>query len=349
MANEIQEKASRTKGDMGPRRAMVIFAALLMVVATADYLQYGSPNDADGGEEREYYTGEPRDYYGPGLGPRYMIGCEVGLVNEEYGPLDLVEYEDLPVYTLHPPSLKTRQEAIDYLAGYSYDVSNDSYYFYKDYVRAHVFHGGPVDISVLVNGAISVHFGSPYTPLWQSNITKEEAIAIATGYMENHTGVPDGAIMDVGHDNVSNMAGDSCITTFYIHFHRKQGGFDIASSGARSNHIIIEVDAYLGKVIRFEYAWTDLVRTDTLGEDDLEDLETVVDSYVELHNEYWGDRFGDDAPLLDITGVSIEYRPPFGSSSSDMYEGSPSYVYLPHIRIDLGGGFAYMSPLMDVT
>ncbi len=298
---------------------------------------------------REYYSGEPRDYYGPGLGPRYMIGCEAGLVNEEYGPLDLAEYEDLPVYTLHPPSLETRQEAIDYLAAYAYDVSNHSYYFFDGYVRAHVFHGGPVDISVLVNGAISVDFPSPSTPLWQSNITTEEAIAIATGYMENHTGIPDGATMDVSHDNVGNMAGDRCITTFYIHFLRKHDGFDISSSGIKGNQIFIGVDAYRGKVEWFEYAWTDLVRTDTLGKEDLEDLETVVDGYVELHNEYWGDLLGDDAPLLNITGVTIEYCPPFGSSSSDMYEGSPSYVYLPHIRIDLGGGFAYMSPLMDIT
>jgi hypothetical protein len=192
---------------------------------------------------------------------------------------------------------------------------------------------------------VDVH--SPSVPLWQPNITAEEAISIVTGYMENHTGVPDEAIMDVGHDNVGNMAGQKCITSFYIHFHRKHDGFDFASSGGRANHIIVEVDAYRGRVVWFVYAWTDLLRTDTLGRDDLEDLETVVDRYVESHNEYWGGHLGDDAPLLNITGVTIEYRPPFGSSSSDMYEGSSSYVYLPHIRIDLGGGFAYMSPLRD--
>ena len=96
------------------------------------------------------------------------------------------------------------------------------------------------------------------------------------------------------------------------------------------------------------YTWTELVRTDTLGEGDLGDLDRIVERYVGWHNDLLGERLGQDAPLLNITGVSIEYRPPFGSSRADMYEGSPSYVYLPHVRIKLGNGFAYMSPLSVV-
>ena len=164
-------------------------------------------------------------------------------MNEDYEPLDFVEYEDLPIFTMKPPRLETKQDAIDFLAGYSYDVSNYTYRFVDDHRPGHVFSGDPMHISVPLNGAISVQIDSPIIPLWQPNITAEEAIVIATGYMENHTGAPDEAVMEVRHDNVGNHAGDRCITTFFIHFHRTRDGYDFASSGADANHIIINVDA----------------------------------------------------------------------------------------------------------
>jgi hypothetical protein len=332
------------------RRAMlttVTVAVVCIIVVTAVMVNrlHLPPSEDGEEEEREYYSGEPGDYYGPGIGPVYITGCTAGLVNVDLASLDLAKYDELPIYTLSPPRLETKQDAAVFLAGFAYDVSNYSYYYNDVNVKGHVFLRGATSISVELGGAISVHVSSPSPPLWQPNITAEEAIAIATGYLENHTGYPDGAIMDVGHDNISNLAGDRCITAFYIHFLRRSDGFDFATSGSHANHIIIEVDAYHGSVVWFVYAWADLVRTGTIGGGELDDLDTIADRYISWHNDYWGERLAGDAPVLNITGVTIEYRPPFGTSAGDMYEGSPRYVYLPHIRIDIGGGFAYMSPL----
>ena len=334
-----------TYGRMMMMSISIVVIVAIVVMAAVVYLLYLPPSEDGIEEEREYYSGEPGDYYGPGIGPVYMTGCNAGLVNEEYGPLDLMEYDELPVYTLTPPQLETRQDAVVLLAGNGYDVSNFSYYYNDNYTKGHVFSRTPLHVSVELGGAICVQLDSPSPPLWQPNITEEEAIALATEYMENHTGIPEGAVMDVHHDNVGNMAGDRCITSFWIHFHRRMDGFSVAASGGHANHIIIEVDAYHGRVVWFQYAWPQLVRTDTIGPEELEPLEAVIDRYVIWHNELWGERLDEDAQVLNITGVSIEYRPPFGTSAGDMYEGSPRYVYLPHILIEIGGGFAYMSPL----
>lgn len=345
----VEEDEQRETVDrLTPVRVMIISISIVFIVAMSVlvYPQFFSPSDDNNEEEREYYSGEPGDYYGFGIGPRYITGCNAGLINEDYGLLDLLEYDELPIYTLSPPKLETKQDAVEYLADIAFDVSDYSYYYNDNYTKGHVFWKRPMSISVELSGAISVHVASPSPPLWQPNITTEEAMAIAIGYMENHTGLPEGAVTDIHHDNVGNSAGDRCITSFWIHFYRNLDGFDFAASGGHANHIIIEVDAYYSRVVWFQYAWADLVRTDMIGPEELEDLASVVDRYVRWHNELWGERIGGDAPVLNITGASIEYRPPFGMSASQMYEGSPRYVYLPHIRIEVGNGFAYMSPLV---
>lgn len=326
------------------RWLVVAFPSILIIASMMVHITYQIPS-GDEGEEREYYTGEPRDYYGSGTGLVFAQHIPSGLLSVDLDSLDLPDFSELPVYTLDPPDLWKRQDAVDYLANFSYDVSSYSYYSCDDYVKTHVFHKGQVSISVNLNGAIHYDDQTPVPASSPTNMTREEAIAAAMGYLENHTGTPSGARMEVH----ASMMGDSTgeyVVKITIHLHRTHDGFDFAISGGKANHIIIEMDARSGKVEWFVYAWTDLVRTDTIDAGELDDIGAVVERYVDWHNELMEDRLGTDSSVVNVTGVSIEYRPPYGSSMGDMYEGSPRYVYLPHLRIDVGEGYACLSPLV---
>ena len=46
----------------------------MMVIAVLSYVIYDPPSDGTGEGQREYYSGEPGDYYGLGLGPSYRTG-----------------------------------------------------------------------------------------------------------------------------------------------------------------------------------------------------------------------------------------------------------------------------------
>jgi hypothetical protein len=325
----------------------LVVIAMLLISVHVFVGQDGGPSPSDH-DDRPKYSGEPRDYYQTGPGPECIIGCSGGLVSEDLDNLDLSGYEELPIYVMRPPELRNERDALDYLAKMNFTVTDYWYDLWDSPRFGHYFQGRDLDVKVLLNGAISVSFHSLVIPMWQPNITVEEAISLSKGFMENHTGVPDDAEMEVSMSKGINASGETCITNFYIHFYRRVDGRVMTNSGVLTNHIMIDVDAYRGRVRSFDYAWTDLEVIDVLSGDDLEELRTVVGGYVEWHNQRWAATFPEDSPRMNISAVSIEYCPPAGSSPDDMYEGSPSYVLLPVVRIELGGGYVYMSPLTEI-
>ena len=321
-------------------RVTVTLVTLLTVLACAIVAERNI--DGTTGPQAERYNGRYWEYYGPGLGPYYAN--ELARLNEDQ---DLSRFSmpyDLGIYVLRPPRLVNRTDAEEYLAGLSFNVSGWSYAFDTSTWDCHAFQGGESYITVKLDGEVNAQFGRHSTTLWQPNITREQAISIARAFISNHTVFPEDGEIYVSHDECGDGSGRRCITFFHISVRENYLGLDF-----RSHRMSLWIDATTGRVYDFNYNWPEFDVLQVIPHDKLDNMSAILRHYARENNALMRSYGYNGTEELDIVNATIIYHPPYGSSSFDMYESSPYYVYLPHVQIEYGDGIiGQMSPLKDV-
>jgi len=331
---------------LSPRLRTVITTVALTAVLACATIYENRTNDQPM-PQREFYTGRYWEYYGSGMGPHYSHYS--GFLNESQDLSSFRMPSDLGIYLLRPPLLANRTNAVDYLASLSYDVSNFTYtfgvedseiqsYFY------HVFESGETYISIAQDGELHVSYGHPYTELYQPNITREEALSIATTYLMEHTGIAEGAEIEIHHDVCGGSDGRTCITSFFVHVRGPTFGYRF-----ECNFIYLHLDAVTGRINHFTHIWPDFELLQVIPHERLANMTDILGAYIQENNEVHSSNFIHSNETRDITNVSIVYHQPYGIRHR-MHEGSPYYVYLPYVEVkyaDIGLGQA--SPLVPVS
>ncbi len=320
----------------------------LVAIAIASIIIIVSLEDQDHEDNgREYYSGDYADYY-----EYWYLGFRMGdaehYLNEDINLKYPGVSGPLVIYQHQPPKLETRRDAEQYLAGFGFNVTGYGYEAFGPPIGpGHSFRKGGCYIGLVIDGHYSVSYQVPRTDEWEPNITREEAIDIGLGYIKNHTGIPEEAIITNGtYSHRSSRYDGVKVESFTVRFQQTIYGHPVEGSGAR-NCILVEVDAQTGALEQFHYHWVTLEPIDEIGQGDLGKLEEIVSSFVADHNEYVASWHAPPNSTVNITKVEIIYRNPFGKTSHDLYDGCLSYVYMPYVRIEWadGKGYTIVSPL----
>ncbi len=319
----------------------------MMAIAIVSISILVSLEDQDNqGIERETYSGDYRDYY-----EHWYLGIPTGDVedylNEDINLTDPGISGPLVIYQHQPPQLETMEDAERYLAGFGFNLTGFSYETCED-PPGHTFHKGSCSIGLVVDGRFSVFNQLYHTHDWEPNITREEAIDIGLGYIKNHTGIPDGAVItNDTHSQRSSAYEGVKVESFSVGIKQSIDGYQIGGYGGRDS-IWVKVDAQTGRVERFEYHWVTLEPIDEIGQEDLGRLDEIVTSFVTGYNADAATWHDPPDSTVNITDARVFYKNPFGASGYDIYDDCLFYVYLPYVAIEWadGKGSTIVSPLV---
>ncbi len=330
-----------TTSRSGRGTAIIVALVVIAIASILIVVPLGDQDDEDSG--REHYSGDYTDYY-----PSWYLGIRIGgaehYLNEDINLTDPGVSGPLVIYQHQPPRLETRRDAEQYLAAFGFNVTGYGYETIGS-PTGHSFSKGGCYIGLAIDGRYEVSYQVPSTHEWEPNITKEEAIDIGLGYIKNHTGIPEEAIVT----NDTSSRGSSMyegvkVESFTVRFQQTIDGHPVESSGG---FIQVRVDAQTGTVEAFRYHWVTLEPIDEIEQGDVGELEEIVSDFIADHNEYAASWHTPPNSTANITKVEIIYRNPFGANSYDLYDGCLSYVYLPYVVIEWadGKGSTIVSPL----
>jgi hypothetical protein len=333
-------------GKTSRRRTGIAMVLAMMVIVVVSISIVVCLEDQDDQEiEGETYSGDYRDYY-----EHWVLGIPTGDVEDylnEDIDLTLTGISGpLVIYQHRTPRLETMEDAELYLAGFGFDVTGYSHKTFED-PPGHNFYKGGCSIGLVVDGRFSVFYQVHHTHDWEPNITREEGIDIGLGYIKNHTGIPDGAIITNDTCSRGSSAYEGVkVESFTVGIKQSIDGYLIGAYGGRDS-IWVEVDAQTGRVERFEYRWVTLEPIDEIGQEDLGRLDEIVTSFVTGYNADAATWHDPPDSTVNITDVRVFYKNPLGASGYDIYDDCLFYVYLPYVAIEWadGKGSTIVSPL----
>ena len=322
---------------------IIVVSISIAIVSLAIVVSLDDQDHKD--KERESYSGDFRDYYEPWY-LDFPVGRTDCFLNEDLNITVPGEMGPLVVYQHRPPKLKTIQDCEQYLAGFGFNVTGFQHRTFE-VPNGHGFSKGGCDISLVIDGRYSVWYLVPSTHEWEPNISREEALDIGIAFINNHTVIPENAIVTNDTRGVGSSRYDGVkIESFIVRVQQTIDSYPIEGSGGL-NSILVEVDAQTGRVQRFEYHWVTLEPIDEIGQEDLAELEDIVSGFITHYNEDAPSHYPPANSTVNVTRVEVFYRTPFEASSYKIYDDCLFYVYMPFVIIEWadGQGQSVVSPL----